>query len=250
MLLDRTYIQELFSPPELSQLLIEHPKTGMLMVWVPPGKFTTDTGGGAPFAVDLPGFHMGVHPVTNRQYAQFVSATGHRPPDNQFWQKAAKAEHPVTDVSWDDATACCQWAGLRLPGELEWEKAARWTDGRLYPWGREWDQARCRNNKNKGNETTAGVWRYATGTGGFGGYQLSGNVWEWCADWYDSDAYTRYRQGNLTPPSSGQSRVLRGGSWRNDHPGNVAASYRYDRHPGTRLGGYGIRCVSGVGVSP
>lgn len=219
--LDRAFFRDIFRQIEdLDQHLIEHPKTGMLMVLVPAGKFLTDTGGGTPFEVELPAFYIAVHPVTNAQYARFVAKTGHRPPGNRFWQESGKMNHPVVSVGWDDATAYCHWAGLRLPTELEWEKAARGKDGRTFPWGQEWDSNRCRNTKNKGNETTASGWHYGQGGSPFGGLQLSGNVWEWCADWYDDKAYRRYRQGDLAIPPSGEYRVVRGGSWNRGGPRN------------------------------
>jgi formylglycine-generating enzyme required for sulfatase activity len=198
--------------------LIEHAKTGMPMVLVPGGKFLaggpgSDDGGGAPFEVELPALYIGLHTVTNAQYARFVVETRHRAPDDSGWQASAKADHPVVGVSWEDAQAYCRWGGLRLPRELEWEKAARGTDGRKYPWGKYWDENKCRHSGIKGNGTTAGVWEYGAGASPYGAYQMSGNVWEWCEDWYDAKAYERYRRGDLTLPSGGNFRVLRGGSW-------------------------------------
>ena len=234
--------------------MIEHPKTGMLLVLVAGGKFLagesgSDEGGGK-FEVELPGFYMGLHPVTNRQYGVFVKESGHHAPVNGFWQDSGKAEHPVVCVSWEDAAAYCVWGGLRLPGELEWEKAARGEDGRKYPWGEEWDEGKCRNAKNNGSEETAGVWSYAGGASLSGAYQMSGNVWEWCVDWYDEKAYERYQRGDLKPPSSGSTRVLRGGSWIDFYFGYFAASVRRHERPGLLCDRYGFRCASVVGASP
>jgi formylglycine-generating enzyme required for sulfatase activity len=239
------------SAEQLIEHLIEHPKTGMLMVLVPAGKFLTDTGGGAPFEVDLSAYYVAVHPVTNAQYARFVAETGHRPPLDWLWQESGRMDHPVTNVSWDDAMAYCIWAGLRLPTELEWEKAARGLDGRAYPWGNDWDPNRCRKYGYRGGETTAGVWRYATGGSPFGALQLSGNVLEWCSDWDDHNAYARYRQGNLAAPSSRSHRVQRGGSWFNFGSDYFSASSRkLCSLPSQRDGNYGFRCAGGLAAFP
>ena len=224
--------------------LIENDKDGTLLVQIPGGECVVggpgfDEGNGA-FRVAVPAFYLALHPVTNAQYQRFVQETG----THRDWKKKAAADHPAVNVSWDDAQAYCAWAGLRLPTELEWEKGARYVDGREYPWGDTWDEAHCRNWKNRGGEQTGGVWGYASGSSPWGAYQMSGNVWEWCEDWYDGNTYTRYKQGDLTPPpKSGGARVRRGGSWNFDVPDDFRGADRGFSEPGNRLDVFGFRCA-------
>jgi serine/threonine-protein kinase len=184
------------------------------MVWVPPGEFvmgSDEQENERPRHVHTltHGYYVARHPTTWRQYLAFCEKTGRaRPPAPRA---GADADHPVVNVLWDDALAFCEWAGLRLPSEPEWEKAARGTDGRRYPWGNEWDARRV-NCRASGPGKTTPVGKHPLGVSPFGAQDMVGNVWEWCADIYDGQAYAAHAK-HQPPEGSGNNRVTRGGSW-------------------------------------
>ncbi|MGQ9590369.1 MAG: SUMF1/EgtB/PvdO family nonheme iron enzyme, partial [Planctomycetota bacterium] len=180
-------------------------------VFVPGGPFTMGTGAGEPDAApphrrDLPAFWIDASEVTAGEYARFISATGRAPPPSWGGSEppAGSERLPVTDVTWFDAMEYALWAGKRLPTEAEWEKAARGADARPYPWGFEDDPAR--RNIDSGRLEPAGS--RPGGASPFGALDLSGNAWEWTADWYDGYPGTDARSVQF-----GRSyKVFRGGA--------------------------------------
>lgn len=252
---------------------------GSILLRVPGGPFLAGgpehfESGIEPFELSLETFFLALHPVTQGQYARFVAATGHPPPRTYsagrpleaLWKgpgpRPQEVDHPVVGVRWSDAVAYCQWAKLRLPTELEWEKAARGPGGHVFPWGKEWDPGRCRNDGNRSRATTAPVWQHAAGASPFGIYDMSGNVWEWCAERFDPGAYRRYRSGKMAssggvdlagegdandslagkdPAGKGSLRSARGGSWFNVNPESFRATFRHGFPEGDADGCYGFR---------
>jgi formylglycine-generating enzyme required for sulfatase activity len=259
------------APDDIASLLRLHPKanSAILKDEIPRHR------------VFLEAFYMDKYEVTNARFQQFVQATGYqtqaenkgggkirtgaktwaqvpdatwRAPQGQGSSIAGLEAHPVVQVSWHDATAYCTWAGKRLPTEAEWEKAARGTEARLYPWGNEVDGTRvnfCDLNcpfewkeaaVNDGYRSTAPVGSYEAGKSLYGAYDMAGNVWEWVADRYVANYYRRSPARNPRGPTSGTQVVLRGGSWL-----YAAPSFRTTERAGVpadrRNENIGLRCA-------
>jgi len=197
----------------------------------------------------LDAFYIDRWEVTNREFAAFVAATGYvtdaeRKGESKTWRApdtAGRESYPVVWMSWNDADAYCQWAGKRLPTEAEWEKAARGTDGRIWPWGSNWEAGRA-NTGDGGAGNVAAVGNYPDSASPYGVMDMTGNVWEWVADWYDPFWYASSPTHNPGGPLSGVSRVLRGGSFRNP-PWEVRAVHRHSGGPDGYALDHGFRCA-------
>jgi formylglycine-generating enzyme len=244
------------------------------LMTIPAGRFLMGTddprgyvadGEGPVHPVELGGYRIGTHTVTNAEFAAFVDATGHRTTAEDFgssfvfaglladdfpptravaaapwWREvlgadwarpegpqssvADRGDHPVVHVSWYDAVAYCAWSGTRLPTEAEWERAARGDlDGHHFPWGDDLEPAgehrmNVFQGSFPGHDSGADGWVGTCPVGSFpanafGLHEMTGNVWEWCADWFDPGYYRVSPTGDPTGPATGTARVVRGGSY-------------------------------------
>jgi formylglycine-generating enzyme required for sulfatase activity len=225
-----------------------NPKDGAEMVYVAAGEFLMGSKEGEGYSDERPqhtvyldGYWIYKTEVTVAQYRKFCQATGRAMPSvpSWGWQDA----HPIVNVTWDDAVAYATWAGASLPTEAEWEKAARGTDGRLYPWGNEWDRSKCSNSVSGPPDKTSPVGSFPEGASPYGALDMAGNVWEWCADWYDQGYYQSSPLRNPTGPATGSARALRGGSWGNHTPDYFCAANRVNYTPTYWCNHYGFRCA-------
>jgi len=242
-----------------------HAQTGDTdMILIPAGPFTRGSPGKTyeedaaekPVQqVDLPAFSMDKYEVTCAQYCVFLNAAKRVKDDagheyiglteylpleqvNGEWKpKAGKETHPMANVTWFGATAYAKWAGKRLPTEAEWEKAARGTDGRRFPWGETWDGSRCIygfDNIKPGGSFPAGASPY-------GGMDMAGNVWEWTSSIFRPYPYVA-TDGREDPNNTEERRVARGGSW-NGEPFIAHSAYRFRPCPTFRHMYIGFRCA-------
>jgi hypothetical protein len=200
--------------------------------------------------VDLTGFNIYTHEVTNNLYRKCVDAgvclpvTALRPDLADYSTSAAYGEFPVAGVDWNMANAYCQWAGGRLPTEAEWEAAARGTDERFFPWGN--DPATCTNVGMKSctkEMIPFQVGSFAAGNSPFGVWDMAGNVWEWVNDWYDANTYATDPASNPVGPWGGEFKVVRGGGI-NSGVNNLRAAARLGVDPLLSFKDVGFRCVA------
>jgi serine/threonine-protein kinase len=194
----------------------------MVMVYVPEGTFTMGDDSNPPIhAVYLDAFWIDQTEVTNKQYKACVDAGTCEPPSDtssntrpNYYGNLEFDNYPVLYVNWDKANRYCEvWKKGDLPTEAQWEKAARGTDGRTYPWGNEAPSSDLLNYYQNVNDTTK-VKNYPNTKSFYGTYDMAGNVWEWVNDWYGATYYKdTASSNNPLGPEAGQQRVLRGGSW-------------------------------------
>lgn len=222
--------------------------------------------------VYLDKYYIGKYEVTNAQYKKFCEATRYSQPEDPGFSGmpdyfTSCPNYPVVGVDWNDVQFYCKWAGLRLPTEAEWEKAARGTDGRKYPWGNKWDGNKCnhgtisrkRLNTNIGGtplfatmsfgpdasdgyEYSSPVDSFPSGVSPYGAYDMAGNVLQWCNDWYAPDYYKSSPDSNPTGPSSGLTCVVRGSYWSIDKGDwYFYSAFRSRNYPETKANSIGFR---------
>ncbi len=229
------------------------------MVDIPAGYFLRGSGAETGRADERPrlniyldAFLIDTYEVTNRQYRAFIEATGHKEPLNVYGEGSVFDMQgvetlPVVHVTWHDAADYCQWVGKRLPTEAEWEKAARGTDGRTYPWGdaplspghanftRDWADTR----------TLLPGGSLPDGASPYGVHHMSGNAREWVQDWYAEDYYRTAAARNPTGPETGLLKVIRGGSWHSFEP-DIRTMARGKGGFALKTHGTGFRCAKDV----
>jgi formylglycine-generating enzyme required for sulfatase activity len=231
----------------------QRPADGMLMVFVPAGEFAMGSNK-APdeqpiHTVYLDDYWIDQTEVTNAMYAKCVAGGVCDRPirsntifRDSYYDNAEFANYPVIYVSQDDARDYCAWVGSRLPTEAEWEKAARGTDERTYPWGDSTPTCQMANFQGCNNDTVV-VGSYPAAASPYGALDMAGNVWEFVNDWYGEAYYSQSPSSNPPGPVSGDGGyvILRGGSW-NVGKDFLRSAYRLDDGPGNQYPNFGFRC--------
>lgn len=250
----------------------QSPADGMILKYVPAGDFVMGAAEDDPYGtpderpqheVLLDAFWIDATEVTNAMYSLCVREGSCTTPAKDsslsrklYFPEPSCAGYPVVEVSWQQAYEYCQWAGRRLPTEAEWEKAARGTDGRMYPWGNEPPTGElanfcgtdCTNEANAptvddGFFDTSPVGAYPDGASPYGALDMAGNVWEWVADWGRADYYSSSPSANPLGPASGEARVARGGSFMSP-PEGMRVTVRAFLSPDVSAGAFGgFRCA-------
>lgn len=230
------------------------------MVTIPAGKFLMGNPEGKGRADEWPqrsvyleAFAIDQVEVTNERYMAFVTTTGHRNPPNPYGTGLLLSANgieqlPVVQTTWYDAKAYCAWAKKRLPTEAEWEKAARGTDGRLFPWGNEPATSKRANfdREWEDEKTLSPVGSLPDGDSPYGVKDMAGNAREWVSDWYDPDYYKHAPDENpLGPDKRGVVRSIRGGSWHSPMA-DITTSARGRGGFALQTHGTGFRCARGL----
>lgn len=229
----------------------ENPVDGATYHFIPEGEFVMGNDEGVPdiqedtqpaHTVFLSDFWIMQTEVTNAQYARCVEAGVCSAPASDRWQDEAYADHPVTDVSWQQADDYARWVGGRLPTEAEWEKAARGTGGRAYPWGDDLPRNDQLNFSASLLQDTTPVGSYPAGESEYGLLDMAGNVEEWVADWYAEDYYATSPERDPAGPAEGRLRILRGGSFNSNRAG-VHTTFRAEVPVDLHADSVGFRVV-------
>jgi formylglycine-generating enzyme required for sulfatase activity/tRNA A-37 threonylcarbamoyl transferase component Bud32 len=247
------------------------------MVFVPAGEFAmgSDELGDDEqpiHRVYLDDFWIDRYEVTNERFARFVAEADYQTDAEKAnwgwvrvgseWEAVSgadwrhprgpssgiedKMDHPVVLVSWNDADTYCRWSGKRLPTEAQWEKAARGPtldSGYIYAWGEEFDPSKANTKESNLNDTIPVGSFSPQGDSPYGASDMTGNVWEWVTDWYDSSYYTQAPPSNPPGPAAGTYKVLRGGSWLFDEL-YARTAFRYSLRPDYTYDFTGFRCSS------
>jgi formylglycine-generating enzyme required for sulfatase activity len=265
------------SPPTIGSTQIS-PKDGMVLAYIPEGEFTMGSEDGnfdekPAHIVFLDAYWMDQNEVTNAMFALFLSELGNQSEGGFTWldvnhydnfkhigsewiPEMGFEEHPVIEVTWHGARAYCDWAGRRLPTEAEWEKAARGEEGFIYSWGNDFEckKGNADDEANFDNYVvpdgvgcdgfiqTAPVGSFPGGASPYGLLDMTGNIWEWVFDWYGSRYFQSSPTSNPHGPSSGDSRVIRGGSWSNK-VSDLRTTYRGWVNPSLSINDIGFRCA-------